>query len=51
MRTSLSQVENIPNLSKTSEEQKPVREISRRSQKVFDLNDAKALKVIKTILS
>ncbi|CAF0867082.1 unnamed protein product [Adineta ricciae] len=44
MRTSLSQVENIPNLSKSSEEQKPVREISRRSQKTFDLNDAKALK-------
>lgn len=46
MRTSLSQVENIRDLSKTPDEAKPpVRELPRRPQRVFNLNDAKALKV------
>jgi hypothetical protein len=47
MRTSLSQVENIYDLSNIDDEEKPVREIHRRSQKAFDLNDAQTLKVIK----
>jgi len=47
MRTSLSQVENIYDLSKTPVEEKPLREIRRRPQKAFDLNDAQTLKVIK----
>jgi len=44
MRASLSQVENIYDL--TSDDDKPLREIHRRSQKAFNLNDAQALKVI-----
>ena len=47
MRTSLSQVENIYDVSKSPVEEKPFREIRRRPQKAFDLNDAQALKVIK----
>jgi hypothetical protein len=46
MRASLSQVENINDRLTTSDEEKPPRAIPRRSQKVFDLNDAHALKVI-----
>lgn len=41
MRTSLSQVENIQQL----DDEKPLRDIHRRNQKVFDLNDAQTLKV------
>ncbi|CAF0757838.1 unnamed protein product [Rotaria sp. Silwood1] len=44
MRTSLSQVENLYDLSVTPDEEKPLRPIHNRSQKAFDLNDAKALK-------
>ena len=47
MRSSLSQVENIYDLSTVNDEEKPVRQIHRRSQKAFDLNDAQTLKVIK----
>ncbi|CAF3502583.1 unnamed protein product, partial [Adineta steineri] len=44
MRTSLSQTDSIYNISKTPDEEKSVREIPRRSQKAFDINDAKTLK-------
>jgi hypothetical protein len=46
MRSSLSQVESLFDLSNINDEEKPVREIHRRSQKAFDLNDAHTLKVI-----
>lgn len=45
MRTSLSQLENIYDLSATPDDEKPRREIHRRTQKVFDLHDAQVLKV------
>jgi hypothetical protein len=45
MRTSFSQVENIFERSVPSDDEKPAREVHRRSQKAFDLNDAQALKV------
>ncbi|CAF0958945.1 unnamed protein product [Adineta steineri] len=44
MRTSLSQTDSIYNITKTPVEEKSVREIPRRSQKAFDINDAKILK-------
>jgi hypothetical protein len=46
MHASLSQVENIYDLSGTDDEEKPLREIHRRSQKAFNLKDAQTLKVI-----
>jgi hypothetical protein len=45
MRASLSQVENIYERSAIVDDEKPARDIHRRSQKAFDLNDAQALKV------
>lgn len=45
MRASLSQVENIYDLSSALNEEKSVRDVHRRPQKVFDLSDAHALKV------
>lgn len=47
MRSSLSQLENIYDLSVSSDDDKPRRPIHHRPQKAFDLNDAKTLKVIK----
>jgi hypothetical protein len=44
MRASISQVENIYDRSIIADDEKPLREIHRRSQKAFDLNDAHALK-------
>lgn len=51
MRASLSQVENIYDLSTTPDDEKPRREIHRRTQKAFDLNSAHALKVIEKNIS
>ena len=45
MRASLSQVENIYDLSTTPDDEKSIRDIHRRSQKAFDLADAQTLKV------
>lgn len=45
MRASLSQVENIYDLSTTLDDEKSIRDIHRRSQKAFDLADAQTLKV------
>ena len=45
MRASLSQIENIHQRSPTPEDEKPLRDIHRRNQKAFDLNDAQTLKV------
>jgi hypothetical protein len=47
MRASLSQVDNINDLSTTSDDEKSHRETHHRSQKAFSLNDAHTLKVIK----
>ncbi|CAF1995389.1 unnamed protein product [Rotaria magnacalcarata] len=44
MRASFSPVENIYDLSVTPDEEKPLRPIHNRSQKAFDLNDARNLK-------
>ena len=52
MRTSLSPIENINDVSITSDDHddKPRREIQRRSQKAFNLQDAHNLKVHRRVL-
>ena len=49
MRASLSQLENIYDLSVIPKQEKPLRTIHHRPQKAFDLNDAQILNVITEI--
>ena len=46
MRATFSPIENIDDISITPDDDKPKRDIHRRVQKVFDVKDAKTLKVI-----
>lgn len=45
MRASFSHIENIHEQTPILDEEKSLRDIHRRNQKVFDLNDAQTLKV------